>query len=87
MIETVALSVTVTQVKPAREVEKAGQYIFSHRPTVGKTARGGHDNIRTPQVGVEEIAGSGWQLMNPFQSRRASADVFDRRPADEHDFR
>jgi hypothetical protein len=86
MIEAVPPLVAVTQVKPASKVEEACQDKLGHGASVRQAARGGHNKIGAPQIGVEEIARTRWSFVDPFQSRRTRSDIFHRRPAREHDF-
>ena len=44
MIELVPPLIAVAQMKPAREVQEASQYILSHRAAIRKPARSRHDN-------------------------------------------
>jgi hypothetical protein len=85
MIETAALLVPVAQVKATSELEKRRQHILGHRSSVGQTAGGGHHNIGVPKIGVEKIAGSCGQFMDPSQARRAHSQVLERWPTREHD--
>ena len=71
VIESAALFFCVAQVKPASEVEKARQHILGHGTPIGQPARGGHQNIRAPKIGIEKIAGAGGKLVHPFQAGRA----------------
>ena len=86
VIEPVPPLVPVTQVKPTREMEKARQNILSHRAPVRKTARGSHDHVRAPQIGIEKIARPRGSFVDPFQARDAGSNIFHRRPAQEYDF-
>src|SRR5512147_633938 len=58
MIETVTPLVPVAQVEAASEVEKARQHILGHGSPVREPARGGHQNIRAPKIGIQKIARS-----------------------------
>ena len=71
MIKTAALLIPVAQVKATREVEKARQDKLGHGAPVGEPARGGHQNVGPPKIGLQEIARSRGKLMDPFQARRA----------------
>src|SRR5262245_33484188 len=76
VIETVAPLIPKAQVKATSEMKKACQHILGQGSPIREPARGRHDNVGAPKIGVQKIARASRKLMDPFQPRRACLKSF-----------
>src|SRR5262245_26865522 len=85
VLETLPLSIAVGAVQAAGEVEKTGQNVFGHGPSVALAARRGHGDVAAPQIAAQQVAGAGGALMEPSEPRRPRPQIERERPAAQDD--
>src|SRR5206468_7685411 len=86
VLEPLTLSVAIDPIQAAREVEKAGQHVLGHRPSVAVAARRRDADVAAPQIPTQQVAGARRALMKPFQPRRPGPQIEWERPAAQDDF-